>query len=142
MIVEMKTLIIVEMKTLMDTEYDAWQTFLSVVKGFLLNRRDDNYVNLVNSLLESFHKFVCNMSIKVHFLHSHLNAFPENLGDVSDEQGERFHQDIQTMEERYQGTYDTRMLEPDAGLCRCSILQKISLKEVLGFLNVDANEYL
>ena len=43
------------------------------------------------------------MSIKVHFLHSHLNRFPENLGDVSDEQGERLHQDIKVMEERYQG---------------------------------------
>ena len=36
---------------MMDTEYDAWQAFVSVVKGFLGNRRDDNYVNLVNSLL-------------------------------------------------------------------------------------------
>ena len=34
------------------------------------------------------------MSIKVHFLHSHLDRFPENLGDVSDEQGERFPQGI------------------------------------------------
>ena len=34
------------------------------------------------------------MSLKLHFLHSHLYFFPENLGDVSDEHGERFHQDI------------------------------------------------
>ena len=95
---------------MMDTEYDAWQALVSVVKSFLGNRRDDNYVNLVNSLLEGFLKLGCIMSIKVHFLHSHLDAFPENLGDVSDEQGERFHQDIQTMEERYQGRYDTKML--------------------------------
>jgi DNA-binding ferritin-like protein len=32
------------------------------------------------------------MSLKVHFLHSHLDFFPENLGEVSDEQGERFQQ--------------------------------------------------
>ena len=95
---------------MMDTEYDAWQSFVSVVKGFLGNRKDYNYVNLVNRLLESFHKLGCNMSIKVHFLHSHLDEFPANLGDVSDEQGERFHQDIQTMEERYQGRYDTKMM--------------------------------
>ena len=43
------------------------------------------------------------MSRKVHFLHSHLDRFPENLGDVSVGQGERFHQDIKVMEERYQG---------------------------------------
>ena len=47
------------------------------------------------------------MSIKLHYLHSHLTRFPENLGDVSDEQGERFHQDISDMEVRYQGRWDT-----------------------------------
>ncbi|KAL7630004.1 UNVERIFIED_CONTAM: hypothetical protein RMT77_019877 [Armadillidium vulgare] len=50
------------------------------------------------------------MSIKIHYLHSHLDNFPENLGDVSDEQGERFHQDIKTMEERYQGRWNSHMM--------------------------------
>ena len=95
---------------MMDTEYDAWQAFVSVVKWFLGNIRDQDYVNLVNRLLESFHKLGCNMSIKVHFLHSHLDKFPINLGDVSDEQGERFHQDIKRMEELYQGRYDRNMM--------------------------------
>ncbi|UYV63953.1 hypothetical protein LAZ67_2006122 [Cordylochernes scorpioides] len=45
----------------------------------------------------------CNMSLKIHFLHSHLDFFPDNLGAVSDEHGERFHQDISGMEKRYQG---------------------------------------
>ena len=40
-----------------------------------------------------------NMNIKVHFLDSHLGRFSENCGDVSDEQGKRFYQDIQIMEE-------------------------------------------
>ena len=40
---------------MMDTEYDAWQAFVPVVKWFLGNRRDQDYVNLVNRLLESFH---------------------------------------------------------------------------------------
>ncbi|UYV68012.1 Transposase [Cordylochernes scorpioides] len=42
------------------------------------------------------------MSLKIHFLHSHLDFFPDNLGAVSDEHGERFHQDISSMEKRYQ----------------------------------------
>ena len=49
------------------------------------------------------------MSITLHFLHSHLYDFPENLGAVSDEQGERFHQDLNTMEHRYQGRWDKMM---------------------------------
>ncbi|UYV84991.1 hypothetical protein LAZ67_X004186 [Cordylochernes scorpioides] len=42
------------------------------------------------------------MSLKIHFLHSPLDFFPDNLGAVSDEHGERFHQDISSMEKRYQ----------------------------------------
>ena len=34
------------------------------------------------------------MSVKVHYLHSHLDFFPANLGHMSEEQDERFHQDI------------------------------------------------
>jgi len=40
------------------------------------------------------------MNLKIHFLESHLDFFPENLGEVSDEHGERFRQDILTMEKR------------------------------------------
>ena len=50
------------------------------------------------------------MSLKVHFLHSHLDYFPENLGAYSEEQGERFHRDIRTMETRYQGRLHVNMM--------------------------------
>ena len=50
------------------------------------------------------------MSIKLHFSHSHLARFPKNLSDVSDEQGERFHQDISDMGVRYQERWDAFML--------------------------------
>ena len=61
-------------------------------------------------MLGNFRILGINISIKVHFIHSHLDQFPENLGDLSDEQGERFHQDIKTMEERYQGRWDIKMM--------------------------------
>ena len=50
------------------------------------------------------------MSLKIHFLHSHLDFFPENLGDVSDEYGKRFHQEIKTIEQLYQGFWNERMM--------------------------------
>ena len=50
------------------------------------------------------------MSLKVHVLHSHLDFFAENLGHVSDEHGERFHQDISLMEKRFKGKWNTGML--------------------------------
>ncbi|CAL1526434.1 unnamed protein product [Lymnaea stagnalis] len=42
------------------------------------------------------------MSLKIHFLHSHLDFFPDNCAMDRDEHRERFHQDIATMEQRYQ----------------------------------------
>jgi hypothetical protein len=39
-----------------------------------------------------------------------LDFFADNCGMVSDEHGERFHQDIATMEKRYQGNWSTSML--------------------------------
>ena len=50
------------------------------------------------------------MSIKAHFLYSHLDKFQDNCGDVSDEQGEWFHQEIKTMEEHNQGWWDKQMM--------------------------------
>ncbi|GBM99817.1 hypothetical protein AVEN_268899-1, partial [Araneus ventricosus] len=52
----------------------------------------------------------CNMSLKIHFLHSHLEFYPENLGPVGDENGERFHQDISNMGSRYGGKWNPKML--------------------------------
>ena len=50
------------------------------------------------------------MSLKINFLHSHLNFFPPNLGAVSDEHGERFHQDITKMKNNYQGKWNPGMM--------------------------------
>ena len=61
------------------------------MKDFLENKKAGNYKNLVGNMLSAFHDLGCKMSFKVHFLFSHLDKFPDNLGAVSDEQGERFH---------------------------------------------------
>jgi len=50
------------------------------------------------------------MSLKIHFLESHLDFFPENLGEVSYEQGKRFQQDIMGKEKRCQGKWTSSML--------------------------------
>jgi hypothetical protein len=50
------------------------------------------------------------MSLKLHFLASHLDYFPPNLGAVSEEQGERFHQDLKDVERCYQGRWDVNMM--------------------------------
>jgi hypothetical protein len=97
-------------------EKAAWANFKDVVERFLGNRRDENYVQCVTRLISSYKKLGCRMSVKLHFLHSHLNYFPENLGSYSEEQGERFHQDISEMERRYQGLWNVNMM---ADYCWC-----------------------
>jgi hypothetical protein len=50
------------------------------------------------------------MSFKIHFLGSHLDFFADSLGSVSDEHGERFHQDIFALEQRYRGQRGAKTL--------------------------------
>ena len=42
----------------------------SVVENFLGNSKSDDYRNIVLTMMENYHKFGCNVSIKVHFLKS------------------------------------------------------------------------
>jgi hypothetical protein len=52
------------------------------------NRKAENYHEIVSDLLTAYKPMGCNMSLKVHFLDSHLDLFPENLGTVSDKHRE------------------------------------------------------
>jgi len=39
----------------------------------ILDRWEGSYEDLVNNLLQSYQKLGCNMSLKIHFLHSQLD---------------------------------------------------------------------
>jgi len=97
---------------LVETERNAWLSFKRICKDFLGDHKAANYQDVVQDLLTStwYKSMGCNMSLKIHFLESHLDFFPENLGEVSDEHGERLHQDILAMEKRYQGKWTSSML--------------------------------
>ena len=75
--------------TLNPKELAAWRSFKAVTDNVLGNERADNYEEIVQQLLESFRKLGSRMSLKIHFLHQHLNFFPDNLGAVSDRRGGR-----------------------------------------------------
>jgi len=91
-------------------EKNAWEAFRQVSSNFLGYVRAENYKELVENMLSMYRKLGCSMSLKIHFLHSHLDFFPGNCGMFSDEHGERFHQDIAMMEKRYQGKWSISML--------------------------------
>jgi hypothetical protein len=65
-----------------------------VSTNFFGNIRAENFKELVEDT-SLYHKLGCNMSLKIHMLHSHLDFFPDNCGRVSDEHGDTFHQEIQ-----------------------------------------------
>ena len=91
-------------------ELRTWEAFKSVCSGFLGNTHVPDYQACIEKLLKSYEDMGCRMSLKIHFLHSHLNFFPPNLGAVSDQHGERFHQDITKMESNYQGKWNPGMM--------------------------------
>ena len=72
---------------------------------FLGSFKSPSYQEDVVELLDAYKEMGCRMSLKMYFLHSNLEFFPGNL-EVNIEKGERFHQDIQTMKERYQGFWN------------------------------------
>ena len=76
------------------------------MKGFLGNYRAENYKQLVQDLIKAFGTMGCRMSHKVHMLDTHLGRFKDNKGANTEEQDERFYQDMKQMERRYKGHYN------------------------------------
>ena len=103
-----------------DLKRNAWQAFRMIVEEFLGNHRRDDCTMVVSNLIESYEKLGWRMSLKLHFLHSHLDFFQNNFGNVSEEQGERCYQDIQVMEKRYQKRWNEAMM----GDCVSNLMRK------------------
>jgi len=74
---------------------------VQVLNNFLGITKAAHHARIINIMIEAFQKLGCLMSIKMQFLFSHIENFPENLGAMRDEQGERFHQDMSQTEGRY-----------------------------------------
>ena len=91
--------------SLNEIELEASSSFVNVIKKFLGNHKAENHHQLIQNMLKSFERMGCRMSLKIHFSHSHLDFFPANLGAVSEEHGEQFHQQISIMENIYQGNF-------------------------------------
>jgi len=81
-------------------ELSAWNALRSAVANVLGNHRHDQYADIADRMLKVYEQLGARMYLKMRFLHSHLDFFPPNLGEVSVEQGERFHQDISVIEGR------------------------------------------
>jgi hypothetical protein len=74
------------------------------------SEKEDNSNQMVEELLHSFKKLCCWMFHKVYYLRSHLEYFPDNMHIINDEKGEHFHQDVNVVEQHYQGSLDPEMM--------------------------------
>ena len=91
---------------MISTQKRAWLRFKNVVQKFLGNIKSPDWEKEVLRKVDSFQKLKCLMNLKLRFIDSHVEYVPENLGVYSEEQGERFYQDIEVMEQRYQEKWD------------------------------------
>ena len=89
-------------KALSKDELSAWQS--------LKNNRSVEYEKEIEELLKSFCQLGARASVKLYFLQLHLDYFPKNCGDLSEEKGECFHLDIRIMKECYPGQWDVNFL--------------------------------
>ena len=64
-------------KKLTRVEKAAWNSFVSVVRGFLGNSKAENDVELVETLVKNYGTMGCRMSLKVHILDAHLDKFKD-----------------------------------------------------------------
>jgi hypothetical protein len=90
-------------------EKNAWEASRMIMTYFPGNNKCENY-EVVEYFIQHYEALGCRMSVKLHYLHSQLELFRPNLGDVSEEQDERFHQDTEAIEKSYQGCWDAAMM--------------------------------
>ena len=61
----------------------AWDSFVVVVQGFLGNKKDENYRQLVDNLLKSYKGMGCRMSLKLHMMHCHLDFILNQIWETT-----------------------------------------------------------
>jgi hypothetical protein len=93
-----------------EDEREAWEAFRLVITDFFGNFRNPDYRSIVERLINALEKLDVKTSVKIHFLMQYLDYFPNNLGQFSEEQGERFHQEIKDHEKWYKGKLSKNML--------------------------------
>lgn len=67
-------------------ENEAWTRIKDVIENFLGKHRAPDYKERVRKMIKALHRAGVRMSLKIHFLADHLEDFPPNCGDYSDEQ--------------------------------------------------------
>lgn len=87
-----------------DNQKELWTTIENISNNFLGNNQADNVQELVERLISNYKNVgLQNPTYKIHLLQKHLDKFPENCGQMGEQQGEKFHSDFKHFEERFKG---------------------------------------
>lgn len=86
-------------------EKNAWNAIKRLIQGFFGKHRSTTFRDDINEMLRAFDLIGVNMSLKIHYLHYHLNYFAAQLSTESEEHGERYHQTALPFESRYDKSY-------------------------------------
>ncbi len=95
---------------LCDNENAVLEVFKLVGTRFIVNKKADNYKELIENLIKAYKCINVTCYSRSIFLFP-STFFPSNCGAVSDEHDKRFHPDISCMEKLYQGKWSPEMLE-------------------------------
>ncbi len=92
-------------------ELDAWLSYVEVVHSFFgKDSRPTDYKERIGDLLSNYQQMGCNMSLKLHFLDEHIDRFPVFLSSMSEQHGERGHQEMKGPSRLYPSTESVRVM--------------------------------
>ena len=96
--------------------------FKNVVEKFQGNVKSPDWKKQVSRMVDSFQKLKCSMSLKLHFMDSHVEYFSRNLGNHNEGQDEKFHQ----------GKWDENMMADYCWMLKRDAPHKESMKRKIG----------
>lgn len=93
------------LNSLNDSQRDAFDCLMDVMSNVLVpsNESIQTKESYVDKLMKSFQKNNCNYSPKMHAIHNHFQILLARQHQISDQHGEKVHQTMKTLEERYDG---------------------------------------
>jgi hypothetical protein len=112
-----------------EVELAASTTFKYVCGNFLGNNKLENYQKIVERLSRSYEAIGFDVSLKIRFLQSHLDFFPQITAQFVTNMESFFIEEIAVMEKRYQGNWSVKIMSIYCwSVSETNYIQKSSVK--------------
>ena len=81
-----------------------------MISKFLGNTKDSDYQSIVENMLDLLPSTWLSLTFEGSFLLAHVDCFLESLGDLSEENGDYFHQKMRAIEALHLERWDVTMM--------------------------------